>query len=408
MTAMREGSALRPLPVVRHAVGFWIVAVAFTAVMAYSTVPTPLYGIYERTDGFPQFVVTFVFAAYAVGVVAALYLAGHLSDVVGRRRMILVAVAVEIGAATVFLLWPQLPGLLVARLVSGVGVGLLTATATAHLSELRSRAHPEEDTANAVTVSGVANLGGLGLGPLIGGLFAEFLPAPLVLPHVVFLVVFVAALVALAMAPETVPPPGERRPYRPQRIAVPASARATFVAAGAAAFSAFAVFGLFTSLAPTFLVVSLHQPDRLVAGIVSFSVFAAACLAQVLLRTMPVARQIRVVLVLLPAGLVLLAVGAVLAAFPVFTLGGVLAGAGVGLLFRSALARAASTADATSRGAVLAAVFLIAYAGLCVPVLLVGGALVVFAPIAVLVVFVALVLVAVVASSIGMLRRSDG
>lgn len=405
MTTVRDGSAFKPLPLLHHGVGFWIVAVAFTAVMAYSTVPTPLYGLYEAADGFPSVVVTFVFAAYAVGVVAALYFAGHLSDVLGRRRMILIAVGVEAASAVVFALWPELPGLVVARFVNGVGVGLLTATATAHISELRSRARPDEDPANAVTVSGVANLGGLGLGPLIGGLFAEFLPAPLLLPHLVFLVVFVASAIALAMVPETATRPAEHRPYRPQRISVPPSARATFVAAGAAAFSAFAVFGLFTSLAPTFLVVSLHEADRLVAGAVSFSVFAAACTAQVLFRRTPIDRQLRTVLVLLPTGLVLLAVGAVLTSLPLFALGGVVAGGGVGLLFRCALARAGSTSEPSTRGEVLAAVFLIAYAGLCVPVLLVGAALVVVPPVTVLVVFAALVLVAVLVSATRMLHQ---
>ncbi|WP_396288989.1 MFS transporter [Curtobacterium sp. KT1] len=405
MTTVRDGSAFKPLPLLHHGVGFWIVAVAFTAVMAYSTVPTPLYGLYEAADGFPSVVVTFVFAAYAVGVVAALYFAGHLSDVLGRRRMILIAVGVEAASAVVFALWPELPGLVVARFVNGVGVGLLAATATAHISELRSRARPDEDPANAVTVSGVANLGGLGLGPLIGGLFAEFLPAPLLLPHLVFLVVFVASAIALAMVPETAARPAEHRPYRPQRISVPPSARATFVAAGAAAFSAFAVFGLFTSLAPTFLVVSLHETDRLVAGAVSFSVFAAACIAQVLFRRTPIDRQLRTVLVLLPTGLVLLAVGAVLTSLPLFALGGVVAGGGVGLLFRCALARAGSTSEPSTRGEVLAAVFLIAYAGLCVPVLLVGAALVVVPPVTVLVVFAALVLVAVLVSATRMLHQ---
>jgi MFS family permease len=407
MTTPRTGSAFRSLPSLRHGVGFWVVATAFTAVMAYSTVPTPLYGLYEAADGFPQIDVTFVFAAYAVGVVAALYFAGHLSDVLGRRRMILIAVAVEIVATVLFLSWPQLAGLLVARFVNGAGVGLLTATATAHLGELRSRAHPEEDPTNAVTVSGIANLGGLGLGPLIGGAFAEFLPAPLVLPHVVFLVVFAIAFVALSMVSETVATPDERQPYRPQRISVPRAARATFWAAGSAAFSAFAVFGLFTSLAPTFLAVSLHESDRLVAGAVSFSVFAAACLAQVLLRRATVTRQLRAALFLVPVGLVSLSLGAVGVSLSLFAVGGVVAGGGVGLLFRAALTRAGSTSGPETRGEVLAAVFLIAYAGLTLPVLLVGGALVFFEPGAVLVVFAALLLVAVVVSAVRLLHQ-DG
>lgn len=64
---------------------FWVVAIAFLLVMAYSTVPTPLYPLYQELDGFPVSVVTVVFAAYAVGVVASLFLLGHVSDWMGRR-----------------------------------------------------------------------------------------------------------------------------------------------------------------------------------------------------------------------------------------------------------------------------------------------------------------------------------
>ncbi len=128
--AQKSSRSLRPLP---HSAGFWVIAGAFLTVMAFSTVPTPLYALYQQRDGFATFLITIIFAAYAVGVVASLYLVGHVSDWLGRRRVILVAVLVEVLSAVVFLLWPEVPGLLVGRFIGGVGVGLLTAAATAHL-----------------------------------------------------------------------------------------------------------------------------------------------------------------------------------------------------------------------------------------------------------------------------------
>ncbi|MGH1526394.1 MFS transporter [Leifsonia sp. L25] len=110
--------------------------------------------------------------------IASLFLIGHLSDWAGRRRMVLIAVLVEILAAALFLVWNDISGLIVARTLSGIGVGALTASATAHLSELRAVARPEEGPRLAGTVSTVVNTGGLALGPLIGGAFAQFLPAP--------------------------------------------------------------------------------------------------------------------------------------------------------------------------------------------------------------------------------------
>ena len=109
----------------RHGFGFWAVAFAFTAVMAFATVPAPLYVIYQARDGFPTFTTTIVFAAYGLGVVGSLWLAGHLSDVHGRRPLILVSIALELVAAVLFLVWNDVSGLIVARLVTGLGVGTL-------------------------------------------------------------------------------------------------------------------------------------------------------------------------------------------------------------------------------------------------------------------------------------------
>ena len=72
-----------------HAIGFWVVAATFLVVMGFSAVPTPLYAIYAQRDHFSTITVTVVFASYAIGVVGSLFLAGHVSDWVGRRRVLL-------------------------------------------------------------------------------------------------------------------------------------------------------------------------------------------------------------------------------------------------------------------------------------------------------------------------------
>src|SRR6476619_4568321 len=117
----------------RLAAGFWSVAYAFAVVMAFSTVPSPLYGLYQQRDGFSSFVITLIYAAYAIGVVSSLILAGHISDWHGRRRL-LRAIAITIVSALVCLFWRDLPGLIVARILNGFSVGVVTATATAYLA----------------------------------------------------------------------------------------------------------------------------------------------------------------------------------------------------------------------------------------------------------------------------------
>jgi hypothetical protein len=385
----------------RHGFGFWAVAFAFLSVMAFATVPAPLYVIYQARDGFPTFATTVVFAAYGVGVVAALYLAGHLSDVHGRRPLILVSIALELVAAVLFLLWNDVSGLIVARLVTGLGVGLLTATATAHLGELRVRATGSPSSAaGAGVVAGVVNLGGLSLGALVGGALAEFVGQPLMVPYVVFVVALVVAFAVVLAAPETVDRPSSPVAYRPQRLQAPEGKGAAFWAAGTAAFAALAVQGLFTSVAPTFLGTTFHVTDRLAAGATTFGVFAASAVSQIVFARLAQRAQIRLGMVLLVGGLVILAVAAVLLQVAGFIGGGVIAGAGVGLLFRAAIGSAGALVEPARRGGVLAATFLIAYAGLTVPVVAVGAALLVLPTLPVLLGYVVFVIVlAVVAGS---------
>ncbi|MGO4680827.1 hypothetical protein [Microbacterium sp. 2MCAF23] len=81
-------------------------------------------------------------------------------------------------------------------------------------------------------------------------------------------------------------------------------------------------------------------------------------------------------------------------------------GAGIGILFRNALTTAASAAIPERRGEALAAIFLIAYAGMTLPPLLAAGALSVWTPVSVLIGLSALAGLLVVVSGGRMLRRS--
>src|SRR5690349_13850427 len=85
----RDTAAGRGRMTLPAAASFWVLAVVFAAAMAFSTVPTPLYAFYRQRDGFSTFMITVIFAAYAVGVIGSLFLAGHISDWFGRRRLAL-------------------------------------------------------------------------------------------------------------------------------------------------------------------------------------------------------------------------------------------------------------------------------------------------------------------------------
>ena len=389
----------------QHRAGFWLVAYAFAVTMAFSAIPTPLYVLYQARDGFGSLTLTVIFAVYAAGVAVSLLLAGHLSDWAGRRRMLAAAIAVNLVAGVLFLTWLSVPGLLVARFVSGISIGLLTATATAQLTELHRAGRTGRPAGSlADTVSTAANLGGIGLGPLLAGLLAQYAPDPLHLPYWVAEGLLVVGLLMLAMVPETVTRPEPRPAYRPQRVSVPAASRPAFFAAGAAGGVVFAVFGLFNSLAPSFLAGPLHQHSHALAGIAAFIVFGAAAVSQIALARAAQGRLLRLGVALLVAGIVTVTVAVWVTSLPLLLIGGVLAGAGGGATFKGAVSTVIAIAPPQARGESLAGFFLAAYLGLAAPVVGLGVATQYLSAPDALLIFAAVLLAALAAVSRRLLR----
>ncbi len=352
-----------------HSFGFWTVAVAFATVMAFTTVPTPLWSLYAQRDRFSSLTVALAFAVYALAVALSLFLIGHLSDSYGRRRVMMPALALEILAGLVFVVWSTLPALLVARVLSGLGIGAVTATAMAWISELGAGRRRAQIVATA------ANLGGLGLGGLISGALAQWAHPALVVPFAVFTAAMVLAWAALLLAPETRDRPSPRPQYRPQRVSVPARSRGRFFAAALGAAIAFAVFGLLTSLAPSFVAGTLHQPSHLLAGAVPFAAFATAALAQTLTGSLTIHSVLAAAIAALLAGLGLLTIAVWLPSpsFGVFVAGDVIVGIGCGLMFKGAIATVAEISAPEHRAEALAGVYLASYLGLAVPVIGLGA-----------------------------------
>jgi MFS family permease len=318
-------------------------------------------------------------------------------------------VLLSVASAIVFLAWRDLPGLLLGRVLSGLSVGVVTATATAYLTELHLGERPGALPARAQLLAATANLGGLGLGPLLAGLLAQSVGAPLTVPFVVFLVVLTTGALAVALAPETVTRPSPRPAYRAQRVAVPAEARGRFFGAAAGGVVAFAAFGLFTSLAPTFLAVTLGHSSHALAGVPAFTAFTAAVVAQHVARAWELRRVVTVGMVVLAAGVLLVVAATWLVSLPQFLAGGVVAGAGAGLLFKGGVVTVSGLAAPDRRAEVLAGFFLAGYVGISVPVLGLGVLDQWVAPRVALLAFGGLLLAGLVASARSLLggeRRS--
>jgi MFS family permease len=348
-------------------VAFWIVGYVFAAGMLGTTLPTPLYVLYQGQWHFATQTITFIFATYAVGVIAALLFAGQVSDEVGRRPVLAAALGFSALSTVVFVLAPGTGWLFLGRVLSGFSAGLFTGTATATLTDLAGPG----GSRRASVVSTVANIGGLGLGPLVAGLFAQYGPTPTVLVFEVYLAMLALAVLGVAVVPETV---ADRRGFslRFRGLGIPLDGRSEFLAASLAGFSAFTLLGLFTSLVPSFLGNVLHQHNLAVAGAVVFLVFACAAATQVALGRHATPRVVVIGLGGFLVALALIVLGLSDASLGVFLAGAVVGGVAVGAVFLGSLATANLLAPAAERGRVVSSYFLLCYIGLTIPVVAVG------------------------------------
>ncbi|WP_411110438.1 MFS transporter [Streptomyces sp. c-19] len=340
----------------------------FVVGMTGTTLPTPLYPLYQEEFGFSELTVTVVYAVYAFGVIGVLLLAGDASDTVGRRPTLLWGLGFAAASAVCFLCADDLGWLYAGRLLSGFSAGLFTGAATAYVMDLA----PPGGESRATLVATAANMGGLGCGPLLAGLLAEYAPEPLLLPFAVHLVLTVLAAVVLLRLPETV---RERRPLtavRPQRPALPAQVRPVFVPAALASFVGFALFGVFTSVSPAFLARFLHVDNHAVTGLVVALAFFASTAGQLAVGKVGVARSLPLGCAVLFAGLALLAGALATDLLVLVVLSAVVGGAGQGLAFRAALSAVAGAAPVDRRAAVISTLFVVAYTGISVPVIGVG------------------------------------
>jgi MFS family permease len=353
--------------VVSRPVAFWLVAVAFAVTMFGTTLPTPLYVLYQEELGFADDMLTVIFSAYAVGVLAALLVFGRASDQLGRRRMLLVGLAFAALSTVAFLLDQGLALLIVGRLLSGLSAGIFTGTATAALMDLGGRGRGRR----ATLVATVANIGALGLGPLVAGLLAQFAPLPLRLPYWVDLGLILLAVLAVWAMPETVDVPRHPR-LRISRPDLPPEVRPAFVRAATAGFAGFAVLGLFSAVAPSFLLDLLHEPSHALSGAVVFTLLAASALGQVTLAERLGTRALAAGCGALIAGMGLLVAGLAAASLGLLIAAAIIAGLGQGLCMRAGLGAVNSRAPAERRAGVASTFFIVMYIGISVPAIGVG------------------------------------
>jgi MFS family permease len=339
-------------------------AVALMTFMAASSVPTPLYRLYQEAWGFSPAVLTLIFGVYAISILLALLTVGSLSDHVGRRPVVLGALLLELVAMLLFVLADGPGWLIVARILQGFATGAATSALSAGLVDADQERGP--------FINGVAPLLGLAAGTLGCSILVDFGPMPLHLVFVVLIVLFVLQLAAVIASPETTDTRhGAIASLRPQ-VSVPRHSRRNLLMAAPISIAGWGLGGFYLSLVPSIIRLVTGSTSALTGGVVVTALAVSGALSILVARPFPAPRIIAIAAVMLMLGVSATLAGIATASVPIMLAGTMVAGIGFGSGFLGSLRTALGRAAADERAGLMSALYIISYLAFSLPALLAG------------------------------------
>ncbi|MEU4409664.1 MFS transporter [Streptosporangium sp. NPDC023963] len=341
-----------------------LLATTLTTFMAAAAAPTPLYAVYQGHWGFSSSVLTAVYAVYAVSLLVALLTVGSLSDHVGRRPVILGAVALETVAMVIFASADGVTALMVARVVQGFATGAATGALGAGLLDA--------DRARGPLVNSVTPALGLAAGGLGSSLLVQYLPAPTRTVFVVLIVAFVLQGAAILLLSESAGRrAGALASLRPH-VSVPAGARRVLLLVTPITVAGWALGGFYLSLGPSLAREVTGSGSIVVGGLLVFALTISGTVAILALRAVPAPRAMRVASVLLALGVGVTLIGVNTGSGVLFFAGTVVAGLGFGAGFQGAARTLLPAAAPHERAGLMAAFYIVSYLAMGIPATVAG------------------------------------
>lgn len=338
--------------------------ITLMAFMAASSVPTPLYRLYQHAWGFSATLLTVIFAAYAFALLCALLVAGRLSDYVGRRPVIAAALLLNIAAMLCFLFASHPYGLIAARIVQGFATGLATAAVGAALLDV----HPERGS----LINSIAPLSGMAVGAMLSCALLAYQLAPLQSGYLLLLGLLVLLLIGLMFTPET----GMRRDgawssLRPS-IAVPPQAKIAFWRVTPGNVAVWMVGGFYLSLMPSLLAQNTPSVSPWLSGISVATLTLSGAAAILLARRTAATPTLRVGAFCLIVGMLLMLFAVHRASDGWLLVGASMTGVGFGTAFLGALRSVLPLALPQERAGLTAVFYIESYLANSVPAIAAG------------------------------------
>lgn len=353
----------RPFVLSLPATGTYAAAVAITF-SATASAPTPLYVLYQQTMGLSPAHVTFIFAIYVLGMVAAFLTLGRLSDYIGRRPMILGALVVNLLALLAFITAAQARDLAVARLLQGIATGVAMTSLGATIVDAQPR--------HGATLNGVTAFIGLTTGSLLAGVLIAWAPLPTRLVYAVLLAITVVEIMVLYFVPETSrKKPGGLAALVPS-ISVPQAAKGAMLRLVPLNVAGWALGGFYLSLMPALITAATGAHAPFTGAAVVSTLMLTATASVLLLRTRPAEWLLGFSGVGLVAGIAFTLLAVSIHSEPGMFAGTAIAGAGLGAAYFGSLRMLIPLAGDRERAGMLAAYLVISYVAFSIPAIAAG------------------------------------
>ena len=353
---------------------FWLTVAAYLALMVSASTPSPLYVVYQAKWHFPTSTLTVVFGVYALALLASLLTVGGLSDFVGRKPVLLAALALLCASMVVFAFAQGVAWLYVARVMQGLAAGAAIGTLSAGIIDLA----PPGKLKLAALLNALIPSFGLGAGALISGAFAEFAPDPTVLVYAVVAVALAAIVVLVVFAAESESTRAGALASLAPRVRIASHARPGFLRVTPSLVATWAQMGLTLSLLVSLAATRFGVTNHFESGLLVLAVCLAGSLAGLALRNTAPVRANNIGALLLIAGTAVTLLGLHQDSLATFVVGAAVGGLGLGAAMSGGIRILSALPRPAERGEFFAGVYVVGYLAFSIPAVAAGFAAVHF------------------------------
>ncbi|MBY3177957.1 MFS transporter [Rhizobium leguminosarum] len=346
----------------RASIGFH--ALTLATFFGASAAPTPLYRIYEENFSVSPVLITVIFAVYAFALLAALLIAGSISDHLGRKPVIFFALVLEVVAMGLFVVASGPGWLIAARVVQGLATGIAGASIGAALVDV--------DRAKGQIVNSIAPLCGMAVGAVGTSALIQYGPFPMHLVYALLFVAFTLQAAGIWLTGET----GGTRPGALgsliPRVTIPKQVKRPLSLVTPINIANWTLAGFYLSLVPSLVASTTGSRAPLTGGAVVTALMVSGAIAVYLRRSKTASANLAFGVSAKTLGILAVVAGVHLANVPLLFIGTIFTGAGFGTNFLGSIGTIMPLAKPDERAGLLSAFYVQSYLAFSLPAILAG------------------------------------